>query len=59
MSNPNFGAISAYATIEEACAAWTNIVDNDQLTIYEIRIGLGFFKPAERPVAWVILKELI
>lgn len=53
MSNPKSGGLFGYASKEEALAQWRNIVDNEDLVVYEIRIGMGDVQP----VAWVILKD--
>ena len=59
MSNPKTGAINAYASREEAYAAWANIAGNDELIVYEVRINLTTDIDFKRlPVAFVILKEL-
>lgn len=54
----NYGAISGYATKEEALAAWANIVGNEKLSVYEVRIGLASFNPAATPAAWIIIPSL-
>lgn len=59
MSNPKTGALNAYTTREQVYAAWANIVNNDDLVIYEIRINLAAHTTGKfEPVAFVILKEL-
>ena len=53
MSNPNSGALFGYATREQAAAAWAEILGNDELVIYEVRLGLA----AKEPVGFIILQD--
>lgn len=58
MSNPKRGVIGGYATIEQARAAWANIIDNDKLIIYDVNLGFSEFKPADTAVCYIILNDL-
>jgi hypothetical protein len=55
MSNPNTGAIFAFATETEARALWSDLVDNDSYKIYAVTIRQGM-RIADKPVAWVVLR---
>lgn len=57
MTNPSQAAISGYASKEEALAAWANIVDNDQIAVCSVVIGLASFNPADKPVCWILLPK--
>jgi len=57
MTNPKIGVIAGYASIEDARAAWANLIGNDKLAIYEINIGFAQGKSAQKPVAFVILPD--
>lgn len=57
-TNPMMGLIGAKATEDEARAFWTTIKDNWAYTIYEVRIGTVGLKMAEKPVCWLVLKDL-